>query len=416
MSNLIELPVISSDLVSSLHFNSSNTLLHTASWDGYVNLYDIQRSISSYKISQSVTEENSIVGRFHTGSSILDSCWDENDENIIYSGNINGQIYRLDLSRIGPSTEKVLPSGTIGTQSKLAIQKLKFNKYYNVLGSISWDKSLQISDPRSQAKSLIKHIDNKPLAMDMNNNYVIVSTTKNLIQLYDLRFPGAPLIQERESGLRFQTREILLSKNQPPMQIVNNQHIFDKPEMTNQNLVYNNEDFFVQSSYEGRIIVDFIDPSEKSQEQKFAFKCHKITSSDGIDMISPINSIILFREPNPLNSSPHQLLYTSGSDGLINLWDLNKKKKLKKLKKFKHSIMKMGISNPKGEIPRTTADKNNDHMLAIVVGEDSFKNNRYLDTGVTTSPTNLQQNKNGIGQGAMPNVTDFNTKLYLKFM
>ena len=44
------------------------------------------------------------------------------------------------------------------------------------------------------------------------------------------------------------------------------------------------------SSIEGRVAVEFFDPSEESQSRKYAFKCHRDKSS-GVDTVYPVNAL-----------------------------------------------------------------------------------------------------------------------------
>jgi len=46
----------------------------------------------------------------------------------------------------------------------------------------------------------------------------------------------------------------------------------------------------VLSSIEGRVAVEYFDPSPEAQQKKFAFKCHRV-KEDGQDTIYPVNAI-----------------------------------------------------------------------------------------------------------------------------
>lgn len=45
-------------------------------------------------------------------------------------------------------------------------------------------------------------------------------------------------------------------------------------------------------SIEGRVAIDYIDPSPESQKRKFAFKCHRLKADDGQDTIFPVNALV----------------------------------------------------------------------------------------------------------------------------
>jgi len=48
---------------------------------------------------------------------------------------------------------------------------------------------------------------------------------------------------------------------------------------------------FALSSIEGRVAMEFFDPSPEVQKQKFAFKCHRRKTEEGIDQAFPVNDI-----------------------------------------------------------------------------------------------------------------------------
>lgn len=47
---------------------------------------------------------------------------------------------------------------------------------------------------------------------------------------------------------------------------------------------------YVSASIEGRIAVEFFDPSLEAQARKYAFKCHRQVV-DGVDHVFPVNAI-----------------------------------------------------------------------------------------------------------------------------
>lgn len=47
---------------------------------------------------------------------------------------------------------------------------------------------------------------------------------------------------------------------------------------------------YVLSSIEGRVAVEYFDPSPDVQKTKYAFKCHRI-KEDGMELIYPVNAI-----------------------------------------------------------------------------------------------------------------------------
>ena len=47
---------------------------------------------------------------------------------------------------------------------------------------------------------------------------------------------------------------------------------------------------YVLSSIEGRVAVEYFDPSPETQKRKYAFKCHRI-KTDGREFVYPVNAI-----------------------------------------------------------------------------------------------------------------------------
>lgn len=47
---------------------------------------------------------------------------------------------------------------------------------------------------------------------------------------------------------------------------------------------------YVLSSIEGRVAVEYLDPSQEVQKKKYAFKCHRL-KENGIEQVYPVNAI-----------------------------------------------------------------------------------------------------------------------------
>ena len=98
--------------------------------------------------------------------------------------------------------------------------------------------------------------------------------------------------QRRESSLKFQTRCLSC---------------------------FPNKQGYVLSSIEGRVAVEYLDPSPEVQRRKYAFKCHRL-KENAVEQIYPVNAISFHRDYNTFA--------TGGSDGLVNIWDGQNKKRL----------------------------------------------------------------------------------------
>ena len=85
--------------------------------------------------------------------------------------------------------------------------------------------------------------------------------------------------QRRESNLKYQTRCIRSFPNQQA---------------------------YVLSSIEGRVAVEYLDPSPEMQKKKYAFKCHRI-KDEKIEKIYPVNAVAFHHEYNTF-ATGHYLL------------------------------------------------------------------------------------------------------------
>ena len=47
---------------------------------------------------------------------------------------------------------------------------------------------------------------------------------------------------------------------------------------------------YALSSIEGRVAVEYLDPSQEIQKKKYAFKCHRL-KEEGIEQVYPVNAI-----------------------------------------------------------------------------------------------------------------------------
>lgn len=106
---------------------------------------------------------------------------------------------------------------------------------------------------------------------------------------------------------------------------------------------------FATSSIEGRIAVEFFDPSPEGQAQKYAFKCHR-REVDGEDVVFPIHAIAF----DPLYGT----FASGGGDAHCALWDPVAKKR----------IRQYGLSAPVGAL----AFSADGHMLAIATGAENL--------------------------------------------
>lgn len=118
--------------------------------------------------------------------------------------------------------------------------------------------------------------------------------------------------QQRESSLKFMTRAVACMPNDAG---------------------------YASSSIEGRVAVEWFDPSPESQARKYAFKCHRqpAPEGDGIDIVYPVNALTF----HPL----HGTFASGGGDGVVALWDAIAKRRIRQYQKYAASVAALAFSS-----------------------------------------------------------------------
>jgi len=261
------------DGISAVHFAPGENLLLVSSWDSTVRLYDVVRNEARIK--------------YNNKASVLDCCFA--DPTLAYSGGIDRTLKMYELHH---ASENVL-----GEHDK-AISCVKFNSTHGLVCSGSWDTTMKLWDPRSREKCIATiQQPERVYTMDVSGNRVIVGTAKRHVWIWDLRRTTEPE-QRRESSLKYQTRCIK---------------------------AFPDGSGYALSSIEGRVAMEYFDPSPQVQEQKYAFKCHRV-NINGIDHVYPVNTIAF----HPVYGT----FATGGSDGIVNVWDGKNQKRLCQFHKY----------------------------------------------------------------------------------
>ncbi|CAB4484015.1 mitotic checkpoint protein BUB3-like [Rhizophagus irregularis DAOM 181602=DAOM 197198] len=96
-----------------------------------------------------------------------------------------------------------------------------------------------------------------------------------------------------------------------------------------------NRQGYASSSIEGRVAVEFFDPSPEAQARKYAFKCHRKVI-DGVDTVYPVNALAFH--------PTHGTFASGGADGMVNIWDGFNKKRLRQYPQYPTSIASLDFS------------------------------------------------------------------------
>ena len=183
----------------------------------------------------------------------------------------------------------------------------------------SWDHTLKLWDARAATPCVGTYEQpDKVLALDVSSAaasatpILAVATAARRVVLVDLRSPAEPM-QTRESSLKCATRCIAMMPSASG---------------------------FTLGSVEGRVAVEYVDPSPEAQARRYAFKCHR-TTAQGVDTPHPVNAIAFH--------PTYGTFATGGGDGNVFVWDGAKKKRIGSLKRrYPTSIACLAFS-PSGE-------------------------------------------------------------------
>jgi len=258
------------------------------------------------------------------GAPVLDATFDT-DATSIYSGGLDNVLKRTDISQ--------QTSSDVGHHDA-PVKCLEWLPSRGLLASAGWDSVLKLWDPRSNPQSgpvSILTLPGKAFSMSSNDtstattgntdSRLVVATSGRHVEIFDIKSLGmtstmgkstntaVPGHTSRESSLKFQSRCVRC---------------------------FPTGDGYAISSIEGRVGIDYFDPSENIQAKKYAFKCHR-KADMGKDIVYPVNSIAY--------NSIYGTFVTGGCDGVINFWDGFNKKRLHQIHGYPTSIAATAFNN-----------------------------------------------------------------------
>jgi len=275
-----------SDGITRVRFANKSNYLAVSSWDKTVRFYD--------------AVGNSLKQTWETPAAVLDTTYDSDDVQIASGGLARQFIVHNPMN----GTQNV-----IGTHES-TISCVEHSATIGCYITGSWDSCISVWDCRA-AQPRVAHArpGKKVFAMATSKDYIVVGTSERKVFIYDFRNIDKPL-QDRESSLKHQTRDIK----------VNTEHTG-----------------YLLTSVEGRVAVEYFNPSEQWQEQKFAFKCHRFLDKE-------TQSQTVF----PVNCAAYHPIFgtfvTGGCDGLVNVWDGNNKKRICQFPQFPTSIASLDFN------------------------------------------------------------------------
>lgn len=258
-----------------------------SSWDHDVHHYRIDTS----NICTSGTEAVHKVQVFTHEAPVLDVCFITPD--LAASGGVDRRLRLLDLK-----SGKTMILG----KHEDSVSKLRWCPLTRMLISGSADRSIcfwEVSESEQGGAKLLKKLDmpDKVIAMDVSPPFA--QTTDSNDKIYSASLPGQPHARDSTPRLvvAMAGRHVFVYDLIPLRKAIDSEQAgklvkerdWQPDQQRESSLKFMARDLrcmpagdgYAMSSIEGRIAVEFFDPSEKVQAMKYAFKCHRETVKEG---------------------------------------------------------------------------------------------------------------------------------------
>ncbi|KAJ5638573.1 Mitotic checkpoint protein BUB3.2 [Penicillium herquei] len=304
------------DAISALKFSpeAESTRIVVSSWDKNVYLYDLRDE-------NGTVGEGKLLQKFEHRAPVLDVCFGDN-ENEIYTAGLDWDVRKIDMNT---GQQTVLSSHEAGVRSVV------YSPEHSIVISGSWDSTLHVhrtdAGPDTESQPAVVPLPSKPFSISLTSTKLVVAMASRALHIYDLKALALLTAQadsestngnrvevepwqRRESSLKFMTRCVACMPGDMG---------------------------YASSSIEGRVAVEWFDPSPESQARKYAFKCHRQTSEDGVDVVYPVNALAF----HPVHGS----FASGGGDGVVALWDGIAKRRIRQYQKYPSSIAAVGFSS-----------------------------------------------------------------------
>ncbi|KAK4465237.1 putative mitotic checkpoint protein BUB3 [Cladorrhinum samala] len=294
------------DAISALVFSpdAPNRLL-VSSWDKHVYLYEV--------VDGSEQPQAQLVNKYEHRAPVLDVCFGAPSSNEAFSGGLDRQVKRIDLST---------GDQTVLSKHSDAVRCVVYSPEHSLLISASWDSTLHVHNLSSpQSSPLVIPLPGKPHAVSISPSKLVVAMTARLVHIYDLpallasssssSSPPQPW-QTRESSLKFLTRAVACMPNDAG---------------------------YATSSIEGRVAVEWFEDTPESQARKYAFKCHRQPAPEeegGGDIVYPVNALAF----HPVYGT----FASGGGDATVALWDAEAKRRMRQYQKFPEGVAALSFS------------------------------------------------------------------------
>ncbi|KIW64404.1 hypothetical protein PV04_09339 [Phialophora macrospora] len=297
-----ELPT---DAISALRFSPhpESTRFAVASWDKHAYIYEV--------LDGKVCNQ---VAKLEHRAPVLDVCFGK-DDNEVYTACLDQDVRRIDVNS---GSQTVLSTHDNGVRSVV------YSHEHALVVSAAWDSTVHIH-PSGDAEwsTATINLPSKPFSLAVSASKLVVAMANRALHIYELKALASECKssanslqnrldiepwQRRESSLKFMTRAVDCMPN---------------------------DEGYASSSIEGRVAVEWFDPSNESQSRKYAFKCHR-QPVDDVDVVYPVNAIAF----HPI----HGTFATGGGDGVVAIWDAVAKRRIRIYPKLASSVAGLSFS------------------------------------------------------------------------
>ena len=228
------------------------------------------------------------------------------------------------------STDRIRINVASGEQTVLSthdngVRSVVYSREHSLVISAAWDSTVHIHPGGSETWSPATiNLPSKPFSLSVSSSKLVVAMASRALQIYELKTLASECKslgngshnrldvepwQRRESSLKFMTRAVDCMPN---------------------------DEGYATSSIEGRVAVEWFDPSNESQARKYAFKCHR-QPVDDTDVVYPVNAIAF----HPV----HGTFATGGGDGVVAIWDAIAKRRIRIYPKLTASVAALSFSS-----------------------------------------------------------------------
>lgn len=323
-----------------------------SSWDHDVHHYRIDTT----NICTSGTEAVHKVQVFTHEAPVLDVCFITPD--LAASGGVDRRLRLLDLK-----SGKTMILG----KHEDSVSKLRWCPLTRMLISGSADRSIcfwEVSESEQGGAKLLKKLDmpDKVIAMDVSPPFAQATNSND--KIYSASLPGQPHARDSTPRLvvAMAGRHVFVYDLIPLRKAIDSEQAgklvkerdWQPDQQRESSLKFMARDLrcmpagdgYAMSSIEGRIAVEFFDPSEKVQAMKYAFKCHRETVKEGDEDAAIDEDQERLEKPYDVVYPVHGLAFhprhgtfaSLGGDSIVSVWDAAAKKRIRQYAKLSSAV------------------------------------------------------------------------------